>query len=212
VFDAVLFDLDGTLTDPAAGITASFRHALASVGHPIGNDVDLTWIIGPSMVVNLTRHGLPDDLHEEAILAYRSRHTDVGLYDATLLPGTIGLLDALVAADIAIGLATAKPVPQAVATLEHFGIADRFSVVAGNDMDSRTPGKASIVADALAQLGRPPRAVMVGDRRHDVEAGQANGVTTVAVSWGYAEPGELAAAGPDHALDTFEALTELLIG
>lgn len=212
MFDAVLFDLDGTLTDPASGITGSFRHALASVGHPVGTDVDLTWIIGPSMVENLTRHGLPDDLHEEAIVAYRSRHTDVGLYDATLLPGTIGLLDALVAANISIALATAKPVPQAVTTLEHFGIADRFAAVAGNSMDSRTPGKASIVADALAQLGRPHRAAMVGDRRHDVEAGQANGLTTVAVSWGYAEPGEITAAGPDHVVDTFGALAGLLIG
>jgi phosphoglycolate phosphatase len=212
VFDAVLFDLDGTLTDPASGITGSFRHALASVGHPVGTDVDLTWIIGPSMVENLTRHGLPGDLHEEAIVAYRERHTEVGLYDATLLPGTTGLLDALAAVNISIALATAKPVRQAVTTLEHFGIADRFRAVAGNSMNSRAPGKVGIVADALAQLGGPRHAVMVGDRRHDVEAGQANGLTTVAVTWGYAEPGELAAAGPDHVVDTFDSLRALLIG
>ena len=212
MFDAVLFDLDGTLTDPAVGITGSFRHALATVGHPVADDVDLTWMIGPSMRENLVRHGLPDDLHDAAIDAYRSRHTDVGLYDATLHAGTVELLDALVGAGVQVALATAKPVPQAVLTLEHFGIADRFTVVAGAGPDGRTVGKVSIVADALARLGAPARAAMVGDRLHDIEAGRANGCTTVGVEWGYAEPGEFDAVAPDHRVDSFEALAALLIG
>jgi phosphoglycolate phosphatase len=211
VFDAVLFDLDGTLTDPASGITGSFRHALATVGHPVADDIDLTWMIGPSMRENLVRHGLPDDLHDSAIDAYRARHLEVGLYDATLHAGAVELLDALSGAGIAVALATAKPVPQAVRTLEHFGIADRFTVVAGATPNGHTVGKVSIVADALAQLGRPARAAMVGDRRHDVEAGRATGCTTIAVQWGYAEAGELDAIGPDHRVDSFAALAALVI-
>lgn len=212
VFDAVLFDLDGTLTDPAAGITGSFRHALASVGHPIADDVDLNWMIGPSMRENLVRHGLPDHLHDEAIDAYRVRHNAVGLYDAVMHDGAVALLDALVAAGVPIALATAKPVAQAVATLQHFGVADRFVVVAGAGEDGRTVGKVSIVADALDRLGRPARAAMIGDRRHDIEAGRANGCTTVAVAWGYAEAGELLAAAPDQTVPTYAALTTLLLG
>jgi len=208
----VLFDLDGTLTDPASGITGSFRHALAAVGHPVGDDIDLTWMIGPSMRENLVRHGLPADLHDSAIDAYRARHTEVGLYDATLHAGTVELLDALARAGIAIALATAKPIPQAVRTLEHFGIADRFTVVAGAPPDGHIIGKVGIVADALARLFAPGRAAMVGDRRHDVEAGRANGCITIAVEWGYAEPGELDAASPDHRVDSFERLASLLIG
>lgn len=212
MFDAVLFDLDGTLTDPALGITASFRHALAAVGHPCADDVDLDWIIGPSMVENLTRHGLPLHLHEEAIAAYRARHMAVGLYDAVLLPGALDVLDALGAAGVPVALATAKPVPQALATLAHFDIAGRFAAVAGNSLDSRAPGKSTIVADALAQLDGPQRPVMIGDRMHDVEAGRANGCTTVGVTWGYAEPGEFDAFRPDHLVDSFDALRALLLG
>jgi phosphoglycolate phosphatase len=208
----VLFDLDGTLTDPASGITGSFRHALAMVGHPVADDLDLTWMIGPSMRENLVRHGLPGDLHDSAIDAYRARHLEVGLYDATLHVGAVELLDTLVDAGIAVALATAKPVPQAIRTLEHFGIADRFSVVAGATADGHTIGKVGIVADALAQLGGPARSAMVGDRRHDVEAGRANGCTTIAVEWGYAEVGELDDVMPDHRIASFDALGALLTG
>jgi phosphoglycolate phosphatase len=211
VFDAVLFDLDGTLTDPASGITGSFRHALAAVGHPVADDLDLNWMIGPSLRENLVRHGLPVDLHDSAIDAYRTRHTEVGLYDARLHAGTVELLDALAGAGVAVALATAKPVPQAVRTLEHFGIADRFSVVAGATPDGHTIGKVGIVAEALGRLAAPRRAAMVGDRRHDVEAGRANGCTTIAVEWGYAEPGELDAVQPDHRVDSFARLAALLI-
>lgn len=212
MFDAVVFDLDGTLTDPAVGITGSFRHALATVGHPVADEVDLRWMIGPSMRENLERHGLPDHLHDEAIDAYRARHTDVGLFEAALLAGTAPLLDALVAANIPIALATAKPVLQATLTLDHFGIIDRFAVIAGAAADGRTIGKISIVADALEQLGHPRRVAMVGDRKHDIEAGRANGCTTIAVEWGYAEPGEFAAAQPDRVVESFDALAQLLLG
>ena len=201
VLAAVLFDLDGTLTDPAVGITGSFRHALAHVGHPVADDLDLTWMIGPSMQHNLTRHGLPAELHDRAIAAYRARHTEVGLFEATLIPGMVDVLDGLVADGVALALATAKPVLQAEITLDHFGIADRFTVVAGGSAGPG-PGKEAIVADALAQLaarGLDPRpAAMVGDRHHDVDAGRANGCTTVHVAWGSDEPGEIDTAAPDH--------------
>lgn len=128
--EAVLFDLDGTLTDPAEGITGSFRHALASVGHPVGDDVDLRWMIGPAIVDNFNRQGLPAHLHGEATLAYRARHLEVGLFQARLIPGIVEVLDRLVACEIPLSLATAKPVEQAITTLEFFDIADQFTVVA----------------------------------------------------------------------------------
>lgn len=210
---AVLFDLDGTLTDPAVGITGSFRHALAHVGHPVADDLDLTWMIGPAMAHSLTRHGLPEELHDAAITAYRARHTEVGLFEATLVPGVVDVLDGLVADGVPLALATAKPVVQAEITLDHFGIADRFTVVAGGGSGAG-PGKDVIVADALAQLadrGVDPRpAAMVGDRRHDVDGGRANGCTTVHVAWGFDEPGEIDAARPDHRAASPEDLLGLL--
>lgn len=214
VFEHVVFDLDGTLTDPAEGITGSFRHALASVGHPVADDVDLTWMIGPAMVENLTRHGLPDHLHAEATLAYRTRHLEVGLFQATLVPRIAAVLDALLADGARLALATAKPVDQAVRSLEHVAIADRFAVVAGGVADGVARSKTAIVADALAQLGDadPAGSAMVGDRRYDIVGGRENGCRTVAVTWGFAEAGELLACEPDHVVDTPEALLAVLRG
>ena len=219
MLNAVLFDLDGTLTDPAIGITGSFRHALATVGHPVADDVDLTWMIGPSMADNLHRHGLPEHLHADAVTAYRARHVEIGLFEATLHPGAIEVLDALVAYGIPLGLATAKPLVQAEITLEHFGIADRFTVVGAARADGVARTKGEIVASALADLGHPsplPDGVsvaMVGDRQHDVNGGRQNGCATVAVEWGYAEPGELDDVTPDHRVadmtDLIHVLTRL---
>jgi phosphoglycolate phosphatase len=214
VFDAVLFDLDGTITDPVVGITASFRHALASVGHPVEDDVDLRWVIGPPLRHNFERHGLADHLHDEAVLAFRERHTEIGLFEADLVDGMVDVLDALVLRGVPLGLATAKPVVQAVTTLEHFGLADRFRVVAGAPTDGGPHGKEIIVADAvrrLAELEVRGRIAMVGDRRHDIDAGRHNGCVTVAVEWGYAEAGELDAAHPDLRCATPAELLSLLV-
>ena len=125
VLDAVLFDLDGTLTDPEEGIVGSFRHAMEVVGHPVAEGVDLRWMIGPAIRDNFTRHGIPDHLHDEAVVAFRARHVEVGLFQAELIVGVMEVLDALVADGIPLALATAKPVPQAVTTLEHFDLADQ---------------------------------------------------------------------------------------
>lgn len=216
MLDAVLFDLDGTLTDPAVGITGSFRHALATVGHPVADDLDLTWMIGPSMGDNLIRHGLPEHLHADAITAYRARHIETGLFEATLHDGVVDVLDVLVRSGITLGLATAKPLLQAVTTLEHFGIADRFTVVGAATADGVTRSKAQIVAAALADLGHPSplpddvRVAMVGDRQHDINGGRHNGCVTVAVEWGYAEPGELDEVAPDHRVADMTQLLAVL--
>lgn len=212
MLDAVLFDLDGTLTDPEEGIVGSFRHAMEVVGHPVADDVDLRWMIGPAIRDNFTRHGIPDHLHDEAVLAFRARHVEVGLFQAELIVGVTEVLDALRADGIRLALATAKPVPQAITTLEHFDIADRFDVVAGGVADGIPRSKSVIVADGLAQLGGPDpsRVAMVGDRLHDVEGGRDNGCTTVAVTWGFAEEGELAAVAPDHVVHSPAELLEVL--
>ena len=226
----MLFDLDGTLTDPAAGITDSFRHALAEVGHPVDPSLDLTWIIGPPLRENFRIHGLPDHLHTRAVDVFRARHTDVGLFDAALVPGIVAVLESLRGDGVALGVATDKPAGQARTTLEHFGIAQHFDAVSGAAADGVHLSKAEIVADALRELGfdtartaagveprdgeprnvEPPNVAMVGDRVHDIEGGRANRCVTVAVSWGYAQPGELDLAGPDHLVHSPEELLILL--
>lgn len=212
VLDAVLFDLDGTITDPEVGIVGSFRHALEAVGHPADPDADLRWVIGPPLSYSLGRAGVPDHLHDLVIETYRARLRAVGLFQAELIEGMVAVLDGLRADGVPLALATAKMIPMAETTLEHFGIRDRFTAVAGVLPDGLPLTKAEIVAQALSALGSPDpaRVAMVGDRHHDTEGAQANGCIAVAVSWGFHEDGERAAHPPDHDVDTPAELLGLL--
>lgn len=212
MLDAVLFDLDGTLTDPAEGITGAFRHAVASVGHPAEADADLTWIIGPAVRDNLARYGLPDEHHDLVVRTFRAHMTEVGLFQATVIAGIAQVLASLQDAGVPLALATAKPTYQAEISLEHFELDRYFTVVAGGVGDGIPRSKSLIVADALEQLGGPDpaRVAMVGDRHHDVDGARANGCIAVAVTWGYAEAGEMDVAAPHHIVDTPVELGELL--
>jgi len=211
VFDAVLFDLDGTLTDPAAGIVASFRHALTAVGHHVEDDIDLRWMIGPPVRDNLQRIGLPDHLHDDAVLAFRDRHTSIGLYDVALHDGIVDLLAAVRAAGSAIAVATFKPTLQAELTIQHLGLTHAVDAVVGVDHEMVVGDKTPVVTEALARLGRPGTSVMIGDRHHDITAGRSCSCATVGVTWGYADPGELDSCGPDHVVDSVEALAAVLL-
>ncbi|HWJ61627.1 MAG TPA: HAD hydrolase-like protein [Acidimicrobiales bacterium] len=212
MLDAVLFDLDGTLTDPAEGITGAFRHAVASVGHPADDDVDLTWIIGPSVRDNLSRYGLPAEHHDLVVTTFRNHMTEVGLFQATVIAGVTDVLASLHEAGIPLALATAKPTNQAEISLDHFGLTDLFTVIAGNTLGAPI-SKGQIMAHALEQLGGPDpaRVAMVGDRHHDIDGAHANGCIAVAVTWGYAEAGEMDVAAPHHVVDTPAELGALLL-
>jgi phosphoglycolate phosphatase len=210
-FDAVLFDLDGTLTDPEVGITGSYRYALEAIGRPADPEADLRWVIGPPLRENFTLLGVPSSQMPAAEAAYRRRHLDVGLYEADLVPGMAELVRSLDAAGVLVALATAKPELEGALTLAHFGLESSFAVIGGNTDDGSLT-KADVVAGALRLLGNPDpgRVAMVGDRRHDIEGAAANGVTSVGVAWGFAADGELLAAGADHVVSSVAELGRLL--
>lgn len=213
-FTAVLFDLDGTLTDPRIGITRSYQHALASVGTVVDDPDELTWMIGPPLKANLTAAGVRGADVDTAAAAYYDRHWTVGVYEATVIPGVPELLADLHAAGTRLGLATGKVTDQGHVTLDHFGLAPWFEVVVGADLDRGRVEKDDIVRHALDELGSPPvdRCAMVGDRRFDIEGAQAVGLTSIGVTWGYAQPGELAAASPDLVATTVDELRAFLLG
>jgi len=211
-FDVVLFDLDGTLTDPEVGITTSYRYALAAVGRAVADDVDLSWMIGPPIVENLVLAGVTRAELPVAIDAYRRRHNPVGLFEAEVVPGIPALLERLRGQGVRVALATGKPAVDGQLTLEHFGLASFFEVITGNT-DTGQLNKGEVVADALRQLGDPDRGrvVMVGDRRHDIEGAAVNGIASIGVTWGFALDGELAAARADAVVASVEALSALLV-
>ena len=211
-YDHIVLDLDGTVTNPFVGITGSYRYALAQVGRPVPDDVDLSWVIGPGIADNLGRLGVPPSEVDAVVAAYRARHTAIGLYQAVLIPGIEALLASLVDAGATLSLATAKPESQGVETLVHFGLDAHFAVI-GGIRHPVTTTKGEVVADVLERAGVTDRAraVMVGDRRHDIEGAHENGLVAIGVGWGFAADGELEAAGADHVVETVDELRSLLL-
>ncbi|MDY6996207.1 MAG: HAD-IA family hydrolase [Actinomycetota bacterium] len=183
--DLVIFDLDGTLTDSAEGIVASFRHALHTVGAPVPDGDLAARIVGPPMHITLRQLGLGEHA-DAAIAAYRADYTARGWSMNRPFPGISELLADLRAAGARLAVATSKAEPTARRILAHFGLDGCFEVIAGASPDGTRSSKADVLAHALAQLDPlPERVVMIGDRSHDVEGAAAHGIGTIVVEWGY---------------------------
>lgn len=197
--ELVIFDLDGTLTDSAAGIVASFRHALDHIGAPVPGGDLAQRLVGPPMHHTLAAMGLGEQT-DAAIAAYRADYTSRGWLMNTMFDGVAALLGDLRAAGVRLAVATSKVEPTARRILAHFGLDGHFEVVAGASVDGSRAAKSEVLAHALAQLAPlPARVLMVGDRRHDVDGAAAHGIDTVLVGWGYgqADYQDTADSGPD---------------
>ena len=212
----MIFDLDGTLTDSADGIVASFRHALSEIGADVpGPDDDAVlarMVVGPPMHHTLTSMGLGDRA-DAAFAAYRADYTSRGWALNRVYDGIPELLADLRAAGVRLAVATSKNEPMAVRILEHFGLGHHFEVIAGASPDGIRATKSAVVAHALAQLGPlPDDVLMIGDRSHDVEGAAEHGIDTVIVEWGYGADDFTAATGfmPRKTVATIGDLREVL--
>lgn len=209
----VLFDLDGTLTDSAAGIVASYSHVLASLGMH-AEEADIRRGIGPPLAQALASLGVPATLMDQAITAYREVFARRGLYDNRVYPGTTEMLEELGRAGTTLGVATSKLDQFARAILEHFRLSEYFTVVSGSSRDGARSHKVDVLAHALEELGGPaPSSVaLVGDREHDMYAARQLGVWAIGVTWGYGPEDELVASGA-HVLAHDQAeLSALVLG
>lgn len=190
---AILFDLDGTLTDSGPGIINSITYALAQVGAPARSAESLRWFLGPPLHESFAAIGVDP---AAAIAKYREYFTATGMYENSVYDGIAEVLDGVAAAGFRLAVATSKPTVFAVRILEHFGLAGRFELVLGAELDGSRSRKAAVIADVLQTLDTPAgAAVMIGDRAADVIGAAACGVAFVGAGWGYAEPGELESAG-----------------
>jgi len=192
----VLFDLDGTLTDPAPGIVGSVRKALVDLGHEPPPFEALTWVIGPSLRQSF-RQLLPADGDPEAALdRYRFHYRGGGMYDLSLYPGIMDAVTAVRATSDRMFVCTAKPEPYAVPIVEHVGYGPLFERVYGAALDGSLDDKADIIAKIIAEQGIDPQhTVMIGDRLHDIHAAQRHGIPSIGVAWGYGGVAELTEAG-----------------
>lgn len=211
----ILLDLDGTLVDSAPGILGSMRRAIDEVGLDVPESALGTHLLGPPLY-----RSLPPILGEEGAAAvlpvYRRIYGDEdGCLDCTPYPGVEELLRALSAAGVTMALATSKAEPPARRIIAHHGWTDLFTEIVGDTRTADRPTKGAVVAEALRRLGHPSGAdepLMVGDRLHDVEGAAEHGLRCVGAGWGYAEPGELVAAGADTVYDSADELRVALLG
>ena len=218
MFSYILFDLDGTLSDPKQGICGSVQYALKSFGIDEPDIDRLEPFIGPPLRDSFMKYyGFTPEQAEEAVAKYRERFSVTGKYENTLYPGIAPLLHDLVRAGAKLAIASSKPTVYVEDILVHFGIRQYFDIVVGSELDGTRDRKEEVVDEALRQLdekygAKPCEVVMVGDRCFDVEGAKAAGTRSVAVTYGYAQPGELEQAGADIIVRDVEGLRQVLMG
>ncbi len=209
----VLFDLDGTLTDSRAGITACLRHALRKVGRACPDDDTLATYIGPPLRGTLSTLLDTKDpvLIETALAHYRTRYDDVGLFENRVYDGVPEMLDATARLARSMFVATAKPLHAAVRIVGHFELGRHFAGVYGAEPGGRFDAKIDLLAHLIESgVIRAETSVMVGDRASDILAAKINRVRSIGALWGYGDSGELAGAGADLLCESPIALAACL--
>jgi phosphoglycolate phosphatase len=211
-YPAVLFDLDGTLTDPYVGITTTFLHALGGLGQPLPDEETLRSWIGPPLQETFRSYLGDEALALRGVALYRERYRALGMYENRVYDGIPELLAALRAGGPRLFVATSKLIGPAEGIIAHFDLAPFFDGVVGATPDERIANKTQVIAATLDLLTPVERAgcVMVGDTVYDIEGARANGVPCIAVSYGYGTLASLEAAGPLAIAHSVEELRELL--
>jgi phosphoglycolate phosphatase len=213
IFQALLFDLDGTLTDPREGITRSIAYALERMGlEPPPLDA-LTFAIGPPLrrsLATLLGDESPAAV-ERAISLYRERFADVGLFENAVYEGIGDALRGLAARGATLYVATSKPRVYAERIIEHFALDAHFAAIHGCELDGTREDKRDLLAHLLPHHGlAPERTAMIGDRGADMVAARHHGLRAIGVLWGYGSPEELRSAGAHALCDAPAALNRTL--
>lgn len=215
MYQYILYDLDGTLTDPREGITKSVQYALAKMGIEEPDLSALEHFIGPPLYDEFRRCYDFDDVQaKQAVAAYRERFSVDGWKENILFDGVPAMLKTLRAAGKTLAIASSKPTLFVEKILELFEIASYFDVVSGATLDGSISTKAQVVEQALTLLSVKDRksAVLVGDRMHDVEGARSCGIDCVGVTFGFGGLQELQQAGAKYIVQDFAELMHLLAG
>ncbi len=206
----ILFDLDGTLTDPKSGIVRCIQYALAELGEEPPGEEELLWCIGPPLRDSFeTLLGARAGEAERALELYRVRFADQGMFENDVYDGVPAVLESLT--EKSLFIATSKPHVYAKPILDHFGLTHYFRGIYGSELDGTRSNKRHLLGHLLAeQKLNAAETVMIGDRRHAAEGARANGLTTIWVEWGYGGKVECDEVKPDFICATVDGLANVL--
>lgn len=209
----ILFDLDGTLTDPKIGITKSISYALNKMGITVESLEELEIFIGPPLAVTFKEfYGFDEDKTNTAIEYYREYFSATGLYENEVYTGIKELLELLTKdPSNRLFVATSKPQVFAQQIIDHFELGSYFEYVCGSELDGTRSAKAEIIGYLLENFKlNPEETVMIGDRKYDIIGAQHHGINSIAVGYGFGSREELTDIQPTYLAKNIQELTELL--
>ena len=220
MYQYLLFDLDGTLTDSAEGIIKCVQYAAEKMGAEFKPAEELKVFVGPPLSESFKNvYGFSDTQTEKAIAYYRERFKPIGMFENAVYDGVPEMLKAMKQNGKVNLIASSKPEEFVKTILEHFDIAKYFDIIVGASMDESRNTKEAVIEEALTRLKSSDqygqysddKCVMIGDRKYDIYGAKYFGLRNIAVSYGFAPEGELKEAGADVIVDTVAELTQVLL-
>ncbi len=213
MYKYILFDLDGTLTNPEIGITNGIMYALDKFGIKVNDRKELYCFIGPPLVdAFMEYYALPKDDALQAVAYYREFYSVTGIYENSVYDGVGQVLAELKQQGKTLILATSKPQKFAEIVLDYFKLSKYFDCVVGATFDGKLNYKADVIAAAIERGGVESieNAVMVGDRHHDIDGAKQNGIDSIGVLYGFGDREELTKAGADFIAETPEDILKYI--
>lgn len=215
MYNTILFDLDGTLTDPGIGITNSVAYALSKWNIQVADRSELYKFIGPPLLDSFAEYyGFSEEDCQKALTYYREYFRSKGIYENEVYSGVVEMLETLKASGKKIVLATSKPEEFAIIILKHFDLFKYFDFVAGATLDETRTKKGDVIAYALESCGITDadlkNVIMVGDRKHDVHGAKENALDCIGVLFGYGDREELEAAGAKYIAEQVEDILKFI--
>lgn len=218
MFQYILFDLDGTLTDSKPGILNCIRYALDYMQYTDYNDAFLNQFVGPPLMVSFQQFcGFSEEQATIATNKYRERFATIGIFENAAYEGAVSMLKNLKSAGKTIALATSKPEEYTLRIIERYGLAPYIDEPVGATMDGSREKKPDVIREALQRLNLTTpeqfaQTVMIGDRFYDIEGAKECNLASIGCNWGYSDPLELEQAGATYIADNIPQLTTLLLG
>lgn len=210
----ILFDLDGTITDPKVGITKSVEYALNKFNIEVDNLDDLCKFIGPPLTESFIKfYNFSEEDAKKGVEYYREYFKETGIFENYVYEGFEDLLIKLKDNNKNLIVATSKPQVFAVKILEHFGLKKYFNFIAGSNLDGTRVNKNEVIEYAIEECNIKDlsKAIMVGDREHDIIGANKAGIDSIGVLYGFGNSDEFNNNGATYIVENISELSSLLV-